>query len=59
MPDDGIMLTLSAEEWGWIVALVRAARRQMAYGTSTKRDMAALEKKLADRLNLDWEKLDG
>ena len=57
MPDDGIMLTLM--EWSWIVALVREARRQAAYGTSLKRDMAALEKKLADRLNLDLEKLDG
>ena len=59
MPDDGIMLTLSTEEWAWIWAALRTARRELGDFPAARSRLTALIDKLADRLNLDLEKLDG
>ena len=64
MPDDGIMLTLSADEWRSIMAALRLAYSvysmlTWAYGRNERDVLDPLIDKLADRLNFDLEKMDG
>jgi len=58
MPDDGIMLTLSAEEWALIVASLQLVERRFNSFLGSSR-LNALIDKPAGLLNLDLEKLDG
>ena len=59
MPDDGIMLTLSADEWAWVIVALRRLRDRKNVAASNEVQLTALLDKLADRLDLDLEKLDG
>ena len=58
MPDDEIMLTLSPREWAWIVTALRTQHRQATHPVIVN-ELTSLIDKLADRLDLDLEKLDG